>query len=374
MLNLFISICKKCKKIFLTSKEKGYIIKYDLNRFNKTLKRVVNMKKATIYDIARICGCSPATVSLALNNNSRVSKITKAKVTEVSEKLNYQASYFGKSLVTGKANTIGFFVPDMHNQVFLSMINGVEMQLKGSDYHLLLDVTRNDKQKELDCINTLLEHKVDGLIISPLYPKELIEHILKNKVDVNRVVFIGVSASAESGIHFVETDSFTGAYEGVTHMLKKGRRKIAFLAPIASKEQGIRRLCGYKKALEDFGIPFDEELIFKCDQKFENIYNLTKSEISRHNPDGIFCLYDMSAIPAMRAATDLGIKIPDDLSVVGYDNIEIGQYIDHSLTTIETYQIRQGGIAAQMLIDLLAGKKIEKKNIVEPSLVVRESS
>lgn len=332
------------------------------------------MKKVTIYDIARICECSPATVSLALNNNPRVSKVTREKVNEVSKKLNYQASYFGKSLVTGKANTIGFFVPDMYNQVFLSMINGVEMQLKGSEYHLLLDVTRNDKQKELDCINTLLDHKVDGLIVSPLYPEELIKHIMDNNVDVSRVVFIGVPASAESGIHYVETDSFMGAYKGVTHMLEKGRRKIAFLAPTVSEEQGIRRIRGYKKALEDFGIPFDEKLVFRCDQQFENIYNVAKSEIPRHKPDGIFCLYDMSAIPVMRAATDLGIKIPDDLSVVGYDNIEIGQYIDHSLTTIETYQFRQGGIAAQMLIDLLAGKSAEEKNIVEPSLVIRESS
>ena len=352
----------------------GCIIVLDLNRFNKIPKWGFTMGKVTIYDIARICECSPATVSLALNQNPRVGKATREKVNEVSKKLNYQASYFGKSLVTGKANTIGFFVPDMYNQVFLSMINGVEMQLKGTDYHLLLDVTRNDKQKELNCINTLLDRKVDGLIVSPLYPEELIKHILNNNVDTSRIVFIGVPASEESKIHYVETDSFTGAYKGVAHMLEKGRRKIAFLAPTVSEEQGVRRLQGYKKALSDYGIPFDEKLVFRCDQQFENIYNLAKQEIPRQNPDGIFCLYDMSAIPVMRAASDLGIKIPDELSVVGYDNIEIGQYIDHSLTTIETYQYRQGGIAAQMLIDLLAERKIEDKIIVEPSLVIRESS
>lgn len=332
------------------------------------------LKRITIYDIAKICGCSPATVSLAINQNPRISADTRKKVNEVCKKMNYQASYFGKSLVTGKANTIGLFVPDMYNQVFLSMISGVEAQLKGTGYHLLLDVTRSDRSKELACINSLLDHKVDGLIVSPLYEKDLTKHLLTNNVDVNRVVYLGVSSTPESGIRFVETDSFAGAYKSVTHMLERGRKKIAFLAPVVSETQGIRRFNGYKKALADYGIEFDSDLVFRCDQKFENIYKIVKEKFIKYRPDGIFCLYDMAAIPTIRAAVDLNIDIPGELAVVGYDNIEIGQYMDHSLTTVETYQHRQGGLAAQMLLDLLAGKQREEKIVVEPSLVIRESS
>ena len=332
------------------------------------------MKKTTIYDIAEACNCSPATVSLALNGDSRVNKETSEFICRMSDKLGYQANYFGKGLIKGKANTIMMVIPDMYNPIFPTMVDGVQTALKKTDYHLLLEVTNNNLQKELKSIDNLLDKKVDGIIISPMYEKELTQHIMGSEADMNRIVYLGFPCLSTDKIQYVETNSRLGAFEGVTHLINQGCKKIAFVMPVVAEGQGSRRMQGYKDALESGGIAFDNRLVFRCGQRFDVIYDCAFDLLRNEKPDGIFCLYDFAALPIFRAAKALNIKVPDQLKIVGYDNIDIGMYFPKSLTTIETYQREQGKLSAQILLSLLKGNKEKVANIVNPVLLKREST
>lgn len=332
-------------------------------------------KNATIYDIAREADCSPATVSLALNGSKRIKQETRENVLEVSRRLGYRPSYFGKSLVTQKANTIGLAIPDVDNPLFSLMMEGVEDYLKDTGYHLLLDVTRNDEERELAVLDRLYEKKVDGLIVSPMYEASLTKCVLESGLDTNCVVYCGLPPTPPAKIRYVECNSRVGSFKGVEHLAGKGRRRIAFFAPVVVQRQGQRRLSGYREALEAHGLAFDSQLVFHCRQNFHDIYETACRMFREQKPDGVFCLYDFAAIPIMRAAADLHLDIPRDVSIVGYDNIEITQYFQQSLTTVETYSKRQGAIAAEMLVRSLRGENsVEQSVILEPVLIERESS
>lgn len=330
-------------------------------------------KNATIYDIAKASGYSPATVSLALNDDERVAKKTKQIVREIAQELNYQPSYFGRSLITGKSKIIKVVVPDLHNPVFVNIVDGIESYINTTDYHIILEVTNNDKKKELGSFSSLYDNMVDGIIISPIYEKEVTTYLLEQNISLKKVVYVGNSSTSDK-IHYCVADSKKGAYEGVKNMLHNGCKRVAFLAPTAADVQGLRRLSGYKEALAEYGIPFDENLIAHCKQNFSEIYACASRLLQEQKPDGVFCLYDYAAIPVLKVATDLGIRVPEDLMVTGYDNIELGQFLDKPLTTVDAHQKEQGYRSAELMVEMLQGKDCPTCNTIIPTLVVRKST
>ena len=331
-------------------------------------------KNVTIYDVAKAVGCSPATVSLALNGDQRVSQKTREKVAKVASELKYQPSYFGRSLITGKSNSIKVVIPDIHNPIFINIVDGIEQYVGKTGYHVLLDVTNNSRERELESFDSLLEKRVDGIIISPIYENEVTAYIRKKKLDKDKIVYVGNSCSGDDSIHYCTSDSRKGAYLAIKHMLERGCKKVVFLAPIVAKNQGLRRKEGYFEAMEQFGLPRDPELIVNCSQDFTEIYQCTRKLIQEKKPDGIFCLYDYATIPVMKAVTSLGLRVPEDLMVTGYDNIEIGEFLDKPLTTVDPHQKELGYRSAEILIDILQGKKCPVQNFIEPTLVVRETT
>lgn len=331
-------------------------------------------KKATIYDIAKLAGCSPATVSLALNDDKRVKKETKLRVKELAEELNYQVNYFGRSLISGKSKTIKVVLPDIHNPVFVNILDGIESYIGNTDYHLILEVTDNRKDREIRSFSSLYGNQVDGIIISPLYGDEVSDYLEKNGIDLRKVVYVGVSCERLEGVHYCTVDSQKGAYKGVTHMLANGCKKVAFLAPTVTEMQSSRRLEGYKQALKDYGIAPDEKLIVNCRQDFNEIYQTARQLLTEEKPDGIFCLYDYATIPLSKATADLGLRVPEDIMITGYDNIDIGEFFEKPLTTIDTHLKEQGYRAAEIMIAMLEGEERETKNVIEPDLVVRAST
>ena len=331
-------------------------------------------KNATIYDIAQICGCSPATVSLALNNDNRVAEKTKRKVQEIAQELKYQPSYIGRSLITGKTKAIKVVVPDLHNPVFINIVDGVEAYIDQTDYHVILEVTHNDKNKEINSFDSFLDKKVDGVIISPIYEEEVTDYLLKKGINLQKVVYVGDICRGTDKIHYCAADSKKGAYDGVKNMIENGCKRVAFLAPTVAKLQSSKRLDGYRQALEESGIPVEQSLIINCNQEFTEIYKCARQLLQEKKPDGIFCLYDYAAIPVFKAATDMGIRVPDELMVTGYDNIEIGAFLEQSLTTVDPHQKEQGCCAAEIMIKMLQGEECSIENIIEPTLVVRQST
>lgn len=331
-------------------------------------------KSVTIYDIAKASGCSPATVSLALNNDDRVRKETKRRIQEKAAELDYRPSYFGRSLITGKSKTIKVVLPDIHNPVFVNILDGIESYIGKTEYHLVLEVTNNDKEKEINSFASLLGSQVDGVIISPIYEKEVTDYLLEKKIDLQKVIYACSSCSGSDQIHYCVADSQLGAYKGVRNMLVSGCRRVAFLAPTVSKLQGSNRMEGYRQALQEQGIARDDSLIIHCSQDFHEIYERVSTLLKEQKPDGIFCLYDYAAIPALKAAADLQLRVPEDLMVTGYDDIEIVEFLEKPLTTVNTHLKEQGHYAAEMMISLLEGKECPIRNVFEPDLVVRKTT
>lgn len=331
-------------------------------------------KSKTIYDIAEMVGYSPATVSLALNNDTRVAEKTKQKVQEIASQIGYQPSYIGRSLITGKTHAIKVVVPDLHNPVFINVVDGIESYIDQTDYHVILEVTHNNRDKEIESFNSFLEHKVDGVIISPIYEEEVTMYLLQQKINLQKVVYVGDISKDTGKIHYCTANSKKGAYDGVKGMIEHGCRRVAFLAPTIKELQSSRRLEGYKQALADSGLEVDAKLIVNCRQDFAEIYDSVRRLMQEQKPDAVFCLYDYATIPVFKVASDLGLRVPEDVMVMGYDNIEVGAYLEKSLTTVDPRQKEQGYCAAEMMIALLQGAQRPVRNIIEPTLVVREST
>lgn len=331
-------------------------------------------KNTTIYDIAKAVGCAPSTVSMALNDDRRVAEKTKKMVQKIAREMNYQPSYFGRALITGKAKTIQVVMPDLHNPVFINIVDGIEEYIDTTDYHVILDVTSNKSQKEINSFGNFFDGKVDGVIISPIYEKEVSNYLLEKGANLQKIVFIGTGSSKTDKIHYCMTDSKNGAYKGVKNMIENGCRRVAFLAPTVTEFQSFRRLEGYREALTEYGIPVEDELFINCRQDFSEIYQRVIELLKEQKPDGIFCLYDYAAIPVLKAANDLGVRVPEDLMVTGYDNIEIGEFLEKPLTTINAHQKELGYRAAELLIKMLQGTECPVQNVIEPSLVVRKTT
>ncbi len=331
-------------------------------------------KSVTIYDIAKASGCSPATVSLALNNDERVKKETAIKIQKKAAELDYRPSYFGRSLITGKSKTIKVVLPDIHNPVFVNILDGVESHIGQTEYHLVLEVTNNDKDKELESFASLLGGQVDGVIISPIFEEEVTAYLLKKGIDLQKVVYACSTCTGSDKIHYCVADSRLGAYKGVKNMLENGCKRVAFLAPTVLKLQSSNRVDGYLQALQEYEIAYDEKLLVNCNQDFHEIYARVSDLLKEEKPDGVFCLYDYAAIPVVKAAADLGLRVPEDLMVTGYDDIEIVEFLQTPLTTVNTHLKEQGAYAAKMMIDLLEEKECPIQNVFEPDLVVRKTT
>lgn len=334
----------------------------------------MDMKATTIYDIAKVCNCSPATVSLALNDDKRVADKTKKRVRDIAKEMGYQPSYFGRSLITGKSNAIKVVVPDLHNPVFVNIVDGVEQYINDIDCHMILEATNNNVKRELSSFDSLLENKVDGIIISPIYEKEVTDYLLDKRIDLNRIVYVGNTCTNSDKIHYYAADSRKGAYIGVKNMIENGCKRVAFLAPTVEKLQGSKRRAGYLEAMEEFGLVRDENLLINCKQEFAEIYRYAYKLIREQKADGIFCLYDYAALPVLKAAVDIGVRVPDDLMVTGYDNIDLGEYFERPLTTVDPHQKAQGYHAAELLMGLLNGEDCPVHNIMEPTLIVRSTT
>ena len=215
---------------------------------------------------------------------------------------------------------------------------------------------------------------MDGVIISPIFEEEVTAYLLKRGIDLRKVVYAGSTCTGSDKIHYCMADSRLGAYKGVKNMLENGCKRVAFLAPTVLKLQSSNRVDGYLQALQEYEIAYDEKLLVNCSQDFHEIYDRVSDLLKEEKPDGVFCLYDYAAIPVLKAAADLGLRVPEDLMVTGYDDIEIVEFLQTPLTTVNTHLKEQGAYAAKMMIDLLEEKECPIQNVFEPDLVVRKTT
>jgi LacI family transcriptional regulator len=334
------------------------------------------MNKHTIYHIAEQVGVSPATVSRALSGNGYCGEKTKAKVLKVAKELNYAPDNAAKMLKTRKTNKIIFAVPDICNPFYFDMINGINQVLESYGYLLILFYTKHSLKEELNAIQNVKEKVADGLIMVSFHFCE--ENITAINTLQAPVVLTNKYESADGHDRFdyVYVDTYEGIKLGTEHLIKQGIENIAFIGGNLREQTGFQRYCGYRDALLDANIELNESLVIESNYTESGGYLVAKSLLERENkPQAIVATNDLMAIGVMKACEEAGLSIPDDMAIVGMDNLDIASRVYPKLTSIALLQEEIGRNAAQILMDRLHGNLDSEGHIkLLPRLVVRKSS
>lgn len=302
---------------------------------------------ATIKDVAQLARVSTSTVSRVLGGKVFVDEETRRRVTEAMEKLHYRPNPLAKALREKRTNTFALLVPGIENQIWPLVARGVENVARKKDYSVILCNTDNDVKVEMQYLARLQRRWVDGIIIAPAQDEE---PYLKQLADSGFPV-VQVIRGLESGMDAVMIDNFRIAYDAVEYLYKTGHRHIA----IASGRQELniyrRRLEGYRQAVRDLGLDQDERLVIQEIKELNNLYRLTRQRLEEDVPiDAVVATSDPKAIVIMRAIRDAGRRIPEDISVIGMDDIETSSFFEPRLTTMAQPFIQIGELAAQKLI------------------------
>ena len=332
------------------------------------------MKNVTIYDVAKKADCSTATVSLVLANDKRIQPKTAARVMEAVETLGYTPNYTAKSLSKKRTDTLGLIVPNVENPLFSTMISGIESYANSNDFDLILGISNSERNKELFYLDMLQSKRVDGLIVFPTYINSIAERISKSNM-LPPIVFCGSSGDKINNISYAKCNNQFGAFLATEHLIYNGCKKIACVFPVDDPLQYLSRYNGYCEAMTQAGMSIKEDLICICKSDNKSIFESSTKLISKQKPDAIFCLCDYHAIIVMRAIEELGLKMPDDIQLIGFDNINISSFLPTSLSTIDTNAAKVGQVAAQLLIEKINNPDAPVQQIIiEPKLVIRNST
>ncbi|WP_273319953.1 LacI family DNA-binding transcriptional regulator [Vallitalea guaymasensis] len=331
--------------------------------------------KVTIKDIAEKANVSVATVSRVVNNKSKgVGEETRKRILELIKEYDFQPSAVARGLVTKKSKIIGLIIPDLTNPFYPKMTKGIEDVAHEHGYNIILCDGNNSKEKEAAYLDFLNEHYVCGIIYNNFHN---ISDTILNKILKSSLPLVFIDSKPEiKGCKCVYLDNQRAMYEVIEHLLLNGHRKIGFITGPMDSYSTNERYKGYINALNDYGIPFDSNLVVKGDYvmkdgyyAMERLYNQTKDFTA------IACCNDLMAIGAIEKLEEMGIKVPEDISVVGFDDIDIARLVRPKLTTVAQPIHEMGRVAANMIIDIIEGKgsKVKDDVIFEPNLVVRDS-
>jgi len=335
------------------------------------------MTKFTISDIARIAGVSLATVSRALNNKPRISTVTRDKILEIASRNGYNPNPLARGLSRGRTNNIGLVVIDITNPFYSPIIQAVEKRAEEEGYNLLVVNSQHSSAREEKYINSLVQQRVSGIIVSPVQdPRKYLGMLKKRKIPV---VFLYPPSGAKCDS--VDVDNVKGAYGAVTHLIKLGHRQIAYISRgLLHRHPSSKRLLGYKKALRSSGIPFNEKFMVKTitDQgRIEEGYQATLKLLSNGvRPTAIFAFNDLIAMGCLKALKEKGLKVPDDMAVVGFDDIEFAPFLEVPLTTVRIPEYEVGEIAVKLLFERIDSGRMNgkyRKVCLSPELVIRKS-
>lgn len=333
------------------------------------------MRRATIIDIAKELRISPSTVSRALAGNSRVSELTRQKVHEKSLELGYQPNVVASSLRKGRSDTIGMLVPRINRHFFSHVISAVEEVLNPAGYNLLICQSYERVMKEKQAIQVLFKNRVAGIIMSHSIETVDFEHILQvTRARVPIVQFDRVNRIVPGPC--IINDNFTGAYMAVKHLIKNRYTRIAYLTGSLKVNVYQERLRGYQYALDEANLPFDLQLVVENAITRETGFEQALRLIADKKADAFFCAGDFSASGVIQAIVDRGLRVPDDIGVVGFANEPFAEIMSPRLSSVEQNAYDIGLRAAKLLIKIISennsGDGIEE--VVPVRLLVRESS
>lgn len=334
-------------------------------------KSNTNNKKITIKDVAKAAGVSISTVSYALNGSDLVNEDTRSKILEIADKMNYIPNLNGRYLKSGRTKTLALVTSSLSGQYFSLLVDAMYRECDRLGYALNILITR-DKSV---IMSNILGRSFDGIFIfeGERIGDSEIEMLEKNNI---KAVFLDRNYVSKH-IGSVVFDSYQVGYEVARHLINLGHRKIYFIESSSDFFDSMERKRGYIDAMKDYNVEFHEDYVIPG--MFEELFTYnTVSSLLRHGeislPDAFIGGNDLSAIGCIKALHDLGYQIPDDVSVVGFDDIEIAEYIKPSLTTVRNPIDTQGIMAVRMMMKMLSDNEAGKVEVLTGKLVPRSSA
>lgn len=333
-------------------------------------------KDVTIYDIAEALNVSPATVSRGLKDHPGIRKDTKRKILDTAKKMGYQYNTFASNLRRKKTNTIGVIVPRLNSYFMSTVIAGMEKLVNENGYNLIISQSQESFKKEIAGVNTMYNSRIDGLMVSLAFDTKDTDHfeaLLKKNIPI--IFFDRILE--HPGCTSIVIDNKQAGYDATKHLLEQGCKRIVHLSGSLNRNVYADRLAGYKQALYEKGIAFDPELVIS-----NNLSDMGGEEAARQilnmneKPDGVFAANDTSAVACMRELKLAGIKIPEDITFVGFNNDPVSKVIEPNLTTVNYPGQEMGEVAAATLLNKLNKSNTANLNtiVLRHELIIRQSS
>ncbi|MFV9568200.1 LacI family DNA-binding transcriptional regulator [Thermoanaerobacter mathranii] len=327
---------------------------------------------ANIREVAKRAGVSVATVSRVLNGSDSVSEETKERVLKAIKELNYHPNLLGRNLRRAETRMILALMPNVSNPFYARVVKGIEDVAHKNGYNVMLCNTDSDINREKAYLELLKNRLADGVIfMAPVMSKEELTLIGQNYPVIQCCEYI-----EGAGVSYVSIDNFSAAYKAVRHLIGLGHKRIGMISCENELVSTKQREAGYRKALEDSGLEFDEKLMKYGDYSFKSGVRAAKQLLAmEERPTAIFAISDIMAIGAIRAIKEEGLKVPEDIAVVGFDDISFASMYDPMLTTISQPKYDLGCVAMELLIKHISGKLEEPQRIfLEHELIIREST
>lgn len=327
----------------------------------------------TIKDISKLAEVSIATVSKVLNGDySKVSEETKDRVLRVADELNYRPNMLARGLVSQKFNMIGLIIPDISNPYYADMARGMSDEALRFGYNAMISNTDEVHTREVSCIQSMAEYSVAGVV--------LVGNVKTARENTDllrrfRIPYVGVENYFEGMEYCVYVDNFTGSYKAVSHLIKRGHTQIAYISGLGTSANKDERLRGFQEAMADNNLEVSPYLVEYGGFNFESGYKKTSQLLGRGIPfTAIACGNDLIALGAFRAIREHRKRIPEDISLVGFDDVYLSTTMEPRLTTVKQPAYEIGVYAIKMLLDRIEKRPpTEKIKCFEPFLVERDT-
>lgn len=334
------------------------------------------MSQITIIDLAQRLGLSKSTVSRAFRDSSDISPKTKARILAKAEELGFSPNLYASNLRINRSQTIAIIIPEFGNNFFSQAIKGIELVARSKKYHTLVYVTDNSVQNEASIVRSLANGRVDGVLISASGEGKDHSHLQTMKDHNIPVVFFDRSYD-DYPSHFVTGNDFESSRLATQHLIENGCKRIAYLAINQMVSIGKIRMDGYKKALEEKGLPFDKQLLLDTDNDERINKEAIRQLIKTQKPDGVFASVERLAISTIRVVNEEGLKIPNDIKLICFSCLDIADLLSPPLSVVKQPAYEMGKEAAKFLFSQI-NEPIElaeqQTTWLESSLIFQRSS
>ncbi len=335
----------------------------------------MDKKQTTLKDIAEKLGVSISTVSRALQGNPRISQRTREKVLELAREFNYFQTKHINPFSPNKINAVGVIVPGIKYHLYAMAISGIEAVLEQHQMQIIICQSNESYVREKILVKELMDIGVAGLIVSLASETREFDHFLDVKKKRTPLVFFNRQCD-EIDSDKVIIDNFKAAYDATQHLISVGCKRIAYIGGPKMLQISTTRLLGYKKALADENIPVNEKFIEYADFTREgNLSTARKLLYSPEHPDGILAFSDQVAIGVMLAAKERGLKMPEDIAIIGFNNEPVDELLEPTLTSIDQPSYEMGVASAKLIVERIGNfDKAVSREVLKSQLVIRNST